>query len=98
MQNKFLLIKTLIDYILTIYFAQILDFNIKMANKKKHDAYFSNPSTDLKSVRKNTMKTLYSQTRCFFSKIKIGKLHCALSELFMTNPDSFLENYQTVSL
>ena len=78
MKNEFLLIKTLIDYILTIYFSQNLVFNIKIANKKKHDANFKNLITDLKSARKKTKKTLYSQTRCFFSKMNIGKLHCGL--------------------
>ena len=52
MKNGFLLIKTLIDYILTIYFSQNLVFNIKIANKKKHDANFKNLITDLKSARK----------------------------------------------
>ena len=54
-----------------------------MANKKKHDAYFSNPSSDLKSARKNTIKTLYSQTRCFFSKMNIGKLHCGVCKFII---------------
>ena len=53
MQNGFLLIKTLIDYILTIYFAQNLALNNKIANKKKYDANFKNLITDFKSARKN---------------------------------------------
>ena len=68
MKNGFLLIKTLIDYILTIYFSQNLVFNIKIANKKKHDANFKNPITDLKSARKIKKQTPYSQTHCFFQK------------------------------
>ena len=35
MKNGFLLIKSLIDYVLTIYFSQNLVLNIKIANKKK---------------------------------------------------------------
>ena len=56
MQNGFLLIKTLIDYILIIYFAQNLALNNKMANKKKYDANFKNLITDLKSARKIKQK------------------------------------------
>ena len=41
-------------------------FNIKIANKKKHDANFKNLITDLKSARKNTKKKVYFKTRLFF--------------------------------
>ena len=40
-------------------------FNIKIANKKKHDANFKNLITDLKSARKNTKKKFTSK-RAYF--------------------------------
>merc|ERR1712030_249206 len=55
-KNGFLLIKTLIDYILTIYFSQNLVFNIKIANKKKHDANFKKPKKNLKTAGKKKKK------------------------------------------
>ena len=58
MQNKFLLIKTLIDYILTIYFAQNLAFNIKMANKKTQHKYFKSDDRFEIGTKKYNKKTL----------------------------------------
>ena len=52
-------------------------FNIKIANKKKHDANFKNLITDLKSAHKNTKKKVYFKTRIFKKNNNIGKLHCA---------------------
>ena len=45
---------------------------------KKHAANFENLIPDLKSARKTENKTVYFQTRYFFSILSIGKQHCEM--------------------